>query len=152
MAKVLVKRGTRSQINAAGAANGLNQGEIYLVTDEDRLAVGKDSSTAITLANLSDAGGSTKGSGTATLDFSTGSNEASVVVTGQTGILATSSVYLTVSADATSASHTANDHKYFLQFCSLTNNTPTANTGFTIFARSVHKLSGTWTISFSWIQ
>lgn len=56
MAKVLVKRGTRSQINAAGAANGLNQGEIYLVTDEDRLAVGKDSSTAITLANLSDAG------------------------------------------------------------------------------------------------
>ena len=152
MTKVLVKRGTRAQIDAAAAASGLNQGEIYLVTDEDRLAVGKNTTTAVTIASLADAGGLTRGSGNATLDFGTGANEASVVVISQTGILATSQVFLTVKADATSASHTANDHKYFLQFCSLTNNTPTANTGFTIFARSVHKLTGTWTISFSWIQ
>jgi len=152
MTKVLVKRGTRAQIDAAGTASGLNQGEIYLVTDEDRLAVGKNNTTAITIASLSDASGMLKGSGTVTLDFGNGSNEASAIVTGQSGLTATSQVFLGVSADATSTSHTANDHKYFLQFCSLTNSTPVANTGFTIFARSVHKLTGTWTISFSWIQ
>lgn len=152
MTKVLVKRGTRAQISAAGAASGLNQGEIYLVTDEDRLAVGKNTTTAITIASLADASGITRGSGTATLDFGSGSNEASVVVTGQTGLLSNSQVFLSVSADATSTSHTANDHKYFLQFCSLSNSTPVADSGFTIFARSVHKLTGTWTVSFSWIQ
>jgi hypothetical protein len=152
MTKVLVKRGTRAQIDAAAAASGLNQGEIYLVTDEDRLAVGKNTTTVVTIASLADAGGLTRGSGNATLDFGTGSNEASVVVTGQSGILANSQVFLTVPADAVSASHSANDHKYFLQLCSLTNDTPTVNSGFTIYARSVHKLTGTWTVSFSWIQ
>lgn len=152
MTKVLVKRGTRAQIDAAAAASSLNQGEIYLVTDEDRLAVGKNTTTAVTIASLADAGGVTRGSGTATLDFGTGANEASVVVTGQSGILANSQVFLTVPADAVSASHSANDHKYFLQLCSLTNDTPTVNSGFTIYARSVHKLTGTWTVSFSWIQ
>lgn len=152
MAKVLVKRGTRAQINAAALVDGLNQGEIYFVTDEDRLAVGKNTSTAVTIASLADSSGITRGSGTVILDFGVGSNEAAVVVTGQTGILTTSQVFLTVSADAVSTSHSANDHKYFLQLCSLTNDTPTVNSGFTIYARSVHKLTGAWTISFSWIQ
>ena len=152
MTKVLVKRGTRAQIDAAAAASGLNQGEIYLVTDEGRLAVGKNTTTAVSIASLADAEGLTRGSGNATLDFGTGANEASVVVISQTGILATSQVFLTIKADATSTSHTANDHKYFLQLCSLTNDTLTVNSGFTIYARSVHKLTGTWTVSFSWIQ
>ncbi len=34
------KRGTRVQINAAAAANGLRTGEVYLITDEARLTVG----------------------------------------------------------------------------------------------------------------
>ncbi len=152
MAKLLVKRGTRAQINAAGLAGGLNQGELYFVTDEDRLAVGKNTSTAVTMASLADSSGITRGSGFVTVDFGAGSTEASVVVTGQSGILANSQVFLTVPADAVSASHSANDHKYFLQLCSLTNDTPTVNSGFTIYARSVHKLTGTWTVSFSWIQ
>ena len=152
MAKLLVKRGTRAQINAAGLAGGLNQGELYFVTDEDRLAVGKNTSTVVTMASLADSSGITRGSGFVTVDFGAGSNEASVVVTGQSGILANSQVFLTVPADAVSTSHSANDHKYFLQLCSLTNDTPTVNSGFTIYARSVHKLTGTWTVSFSWIQ
>jgi hypothetical protein len=34
------KRGTRAQINAAAAANGLKAGEVYLISDEARLTVG----------------------------------------------------------------------------------------------------------------
>lgn len=37
---LLIKRGTRAQLNAAAAANGLRAGKPYLITDEGRLAVG----------------------------------------------------------------------------------------------------------------
>jgi len=45
MATIKVKRGTRSEINTAASASGLNQGELYLITDEDVLAVGISTST-----------------------------------------------------------------------------------------------------------
>lgn len=45
MAKILHKRGTRAGIDAAKAASQLNAGEIYVITDENRLAVGLSSST-----------------------------------------------------------------------------------------------------------
>jgi len=37
---IQIKRGTRAQIEAAKAAGQLKDGEPYLITDEDRLAVG----------------------------------------------------------------------------------------------------------------
>ena len=40
MPTVLIKRGTRSQINAAKAAGTLHAGELYLVTDENKVVVG----------------------------------------------------------------------------------------------------------------
>ena len=40
MPSIKVKRGTRAQIDAAAAASKLSSGEIYLITDEKRLAVG----------------------------------------------------------------------------------------------------------------
>jgi len=45
MSKIFIKRGTRSQLNTAAAASGLNQGEIYLITDEDKIAIGLSSNT-----------------------------------------------------------------------------------------------------------
>ena len=46
MAQVIkVKRGTRAQLNAAASANSLAAGEPYLITDENRLAVGLSVST-----------------------------------------------------------------------------------------------------------
>ena len=90
--------------------------------------------------------------GTATIDFGAapGSNEASVAVTGQTAIGATSKAEAFVMADDTSASHTANDHRYLGQFATLTCGTPSAGTGFTIYARSTQKLTGTWTLRWVW--
>lgn len=88
--------------------------------------------------------------GTATLDFGTGSNEAAVTVTGQTGILDTAKADAFVMGDDTSSNHTANDHRYFAAFAGLTCGTPTAGVGFTIYARSQHKLSGTFTVRWVW--
>lgn len=88
--------------------------------------------------------------GTATIDFGTGSNEASVAVTGQASILSTSKADAFVMADDTSTSHTASDHRYLETFASLSCGTPTDATGFTIYARSHQKLTGTWTIRWVW--
>jgi hypothetical protein len=57
MLTIKAKRGTRAQINSAASANGLVQGEIYLITDEDRFAIGLSASTYETYAKESEAGG-----------------------------------------------------------------------------------------------
>lgn len=92
------------------------------------------------------------GTGTATIDFGTapGANEASVVVTGQTSISATSKAEAFIMGDDTSSNHTANDHKYFTLFANLSCGTPVVSTGFTIYARSTQKLTGTWTVRYVW--
>ena len=92
--------------------------------------------------------------GTATLNFGThpGSNEASVVVTGQTGITGAAKADAFVMADDSTVDHTANDHKYFEVFASLSCGNPTAGSGFTIFARSTEKLTGTWAIRWVWVD
>jgi hypothetical protein len=64
MATIKVKRGTRSEINTAASASGLNQGELYLITDEDILAVGTSSST---YEDINSAGG---GSGSSYIEHS----------------------------------------------------------------------------------
>jgi len=91
-------------------------------------------------------------SGTATIDFGSypGANEATVAVTGLTTIRSTSIVTLAIMADATSVDHTASDHQYFTTFANLTNNTPTAGVGFTIYSTSTQQMQGKWTVQYSW--
>jgi hypothetical protein len=90
--------------------------------------------------------------GTATVDFGAypGTSETSVAVTGQTSISATSKAEAWVMADDTSTSHTAADHKYVPLFMALTCGTPTAGTGFTIYARSQHLMQGNWSVRWVW--
>lgn len=90
--------------------------------------------------------------GIAAIDFGAhpGSNEASVAVTGQTSILATSKVEAWIMADDTTTDHTASDHKYFAAFAALTCGTPTNAVGFTIYARSLEKLVGTFKVRWVW--
>lgn len=92
------------------------------------------------------------GQGTATIDFGAfpGSNEASVVVTGQTSILSTSKAEAFIMADDTSGTHTASDHRYLAMLIGLTCGTPTDATGFTIYARSPEKLQGTFALRWVW--
>jgi hypothetical protein len=90
--------------------------------------------------------------GIAIIDFGAypGANEASVAVTGQAAILATSKAEAYVMADDTSADHTAADHRYLPRLASFTCGTPSAGAGFTIHARSEHKLQGQWSIRWVW--
>jgi hypothetical protein len=98
-------------------------------------------------------GGSTFTRGTATLDFGAypGSNEASIAVTGQTSILTTSNIQAFIMGDSTSTTYTANDHKYLATLLDFSTNTATASTGFTIYARSIHKIKGTVTVNWTWV-
>ncbi len=52
MATVLIKRGTRAQLDAAAAASGLKQGELYLITDESTLAVGTAANAYVALGTI----------------------------------------------------------------------------------------------------
>ncbi len=57
VASLTHKRGTRAQINASAAANGLRPGEIYLITDEGRLTVGTAVNAHQSLAKQGEGGG-----------------------------------------------------------------------------------------------
>ena len=90
------------------------------------------------------------GQGTATLNFGTsGSNEASVLVS-DTNIYATSKAEAYVMGDDTTTDHTANDHRYFNLFATLTCGTPAQQSGFTIYANSTQKLTGTFQVRYVW--
>jgi hypothetical protein len=89
--------------------------------------------------------------GSIEIDFGTGtgSNEASVAVTGQSSILAVDNAEAWMMAEA-STDHTADDHKYAALFIGLTCSPPTAGVGFTIYARSTEKLLGRYKVRWVW--
>ena len=66
MPKILNKRGTRANLNTLAIANGLSAGEVYLITDENRIAMGTSANTYESYAKESEAGG---GGGTTVLAF-----------------------------------------------------------------------------------
>ena len=92
------------------------------------------------------------GQGTATIDFGVfpGENEASVAVTGQTGIGSGSKAEAYIMADDTTGDHTASDHRYAAALLGLTCGTPSAGTGFTIYARSTEHLTGAFALRWVW--
>lgn len=57
MPSIRHRRGTRAQIDAAAGANSLKQGEVYLITDEDRLTVGTSVAAHVPMAKQSEIGG-----------------------------------------------------------------------------------------------
>lgn len=90
--------------------------------------------------------------GTATIDFGSapGANEASIAVTGQSAVSVTSKAEAYIMADDTTTNHTASDHRYLAALAGLTCGTPTAATGFTIYATSLEKLTGTFKVRWVW--
>ena len=99
-------------------------------------------------------GSATIQSGTATLDFGVatagGVQDATAVVTGQTGILPTSTIWLEIRGDATSSNRTAKDHRYVSIFMQLSWGAIVAGTGFTIYGTSSDQLTGQYTINWYW--
>lgn len=148
MSTLLTKRSSTAGVSPV--AGDLSVGELAVNTADGKLYT-KHTDNSIVLLNAT--GGSTSvNSGTATIDFGAfpGYNEASIVVTGQTGIAANSLINLRVDSSDTTTDHTANDHIYFALLAALST-TISVNTSFTINARSLEKLTGTWKIKWSWI-
>jgi hypothetical protein len=91
-------------------------------------------------------------SGSATLDFGAfpGSNEASVVITGEAGIVTGSRVdaWIVVAA---SSNHTENDHAYAASLVGVSAGTIVNATGFTIHARSAEKMQGVFNVNWAWV-
>lgn len=92
------------------------------------------------------------GQGTAIINFGAypGSNEASVVVTGQSSITNTSKAEAYFMGDDTAGTHTASDHRYASTLIGLTCGTPTSGAGFTIYARCLGKMQGQFQVRFVW--
>ncbi len=90
--------------------------------------------------------------GSATIDFGSfpGSSEASVAVTGQAEIQSSSKCEAFMMADDTTSDHTAADHRYAAAMIGLTCSTPVASTGFTIHARCLDKMQGTFALHWVW--
>ena len=94
--------------------------------------------------------GSSPTTGVAVIDFGSGSNEASISVVDQTEILSTSVVMLRISSTDTTTNHTANDHRYLPTLCGFTVSDITDGVGFTIYANSIHNLTGQFKVRYSW--
>jgi hypothetical protein len=92
------------------------------------------------------------GQGFAVIDFGAfpGSNEASVVVSGQTEITATSKAEAYIMGDDTTGDHTASDHRYAALMIGLSCGTPVTATSFTIYGRCLEKMQGTFNIRYVW--
>lgn len=90
------------------------------------------------------------GVGTVTIDFGSfpGANEASITFS-DAAVQATSGVEAYVMGGDTTADHTASDHRYFAMLCALSS-APDAGVGGTIYARSEHKLQGTFKVRYVW--
>ena len=90
------------------------------------------------------------GQGTATINFGAfpGTQEASVTFADAT-ISAGSKVEAYVMADATTADHTANDHRYLPLLADFTA-LATAGVGGTIFGRSLNRMQGTYQVRYVW--
>lgn len=92
--------------------------------------------------------------GTTTINFGNypGANEASIAVTGLTGISATSKPRADVSLSGTAGTHSVNDHKYLANFAGITCSVPTAGVGFTIYVTSMHKFQGQYRLDWLWFD
>jgi len=87
--------------------------------------------------------------GNAILDFGASSkNDASIDVTGQAGILATSKVEAFIRLEAT-ANHSIDEHR--VEPIKITAGNITAGVGFTIYGESNLQAYGQWSIGWVWV-
>ena len=63
MPSIKIKRGTRAQLASAAVASGLKQGEMYHVTDEDRIDLGTGVGASVALAKKSEVDGKVSATG-----------------------------------------------------------------------------------------
>lgn len=113
MPRVQIKRGTRSQIDSAALSDSLNIGELYLITDENRIAVGTGINTYSAFALIDEVQGST----TSWEHYATNivyTNEGEAITGGivYTGTYAGNNIYRYISTALTSDGYPEEDSFY----------------------------------------
>jgi hypothetical protein len=132
-----------STTGATPSAGSLVTGELAINTADGKLFTKKDSGSVVEIGGS--AGGTTLYAGTATVDFgSAGGNVATVAVTGQTWVTATSHVDAFLMGTDSTADHNADEHGIVNMTTRIIS--ITAGTGFTIQAYSEWTLTGTFKI------
>lgn len=139
---------TRAKLNTTTAASAVIA-KVIAGTGVSIAYTGVDSGTGDVTVTAT-GGGAAANQGSATINFGTGNNEASIAVTGQSAILTTSEARAVIMGDDTTSDHTASDHEYIGDWLALTCGTPTAGTGFTIYGRSSERLTGTFKVRWVW--
>lgn len=132
-----------SSAGATPSAGSLVTGELALNTNDGKLFTKKDDGTVVEIGAGGGGGGTTIYAGTATVDFgSAGGNVATVAVTGQTWVTATSHLDAFLMGTDTTADHNADEHGIVNMTTRIIS--ITAGTGFTIQAFSEWTLRGTF--------
>lgn len=132
-----------SSAGATPSAGSLVTGELALNTNDGKLFTKKDDGTVVEIGAGGGGGGTTIYAGTATVDFgSAGGNVATVAVTGQTWVTATSHIDAFLMGTDTTADHNADEHAIVNMTTRIIS--ITAGTGFTIQAFSEWTLRGTF--------
>lgn len=136
-----IRHKRNSTAGATPSAGSLVTGELAINTADGKLFTKTDSGTVVEIGGSS--GGTTLYAGTATVDFgSTGGNVATVAVTGQTWVTATSHIDAFMMGTDTTADHNADEHGIVNMTTRIIS--ITAGTGFTIQAFSEWTLQGTF--------
>lgn len=130
MPSLQIKRGTRAQLNAAAGASQLKIGEPYLITDENRIAVGLSATTYETYAKESEAGGGGGGLTTGSSEISLTGTINRLTVTGQAGVTAGSKVMAWLGS--TTADNDAETHILASGFLGVVVSNIVPGTGFTL--------------------
>lgn len=150
--KIILKKS--SVVAKVPVTGDLEYGELAL-NYADGVLYYKKSDNTIDILNPTGGGGgsgTTLYKGTATIDFGSfpGLNESSVVVTGQSALGSTPEIKVFVNGNDNTSDHTASDHRYLPLFAGFTAGDVVAGTGFTIYARSLEKLQGTFKLTWEW--
>jgi hypothetical protein len=106
-------------------------------------------STATSRTNLGVAFGT--GTGTLTFGAAPGTNVVFTTITGQAGIEAGSSIRCYFGSDST-ATHNEDEHRFLAQYIALVPSAPSAGTGFTVWATTELRLTGTVQFRWEWRQ
>jgi len=88
----------------------------------------------------------------AVFNFGHGSNETSINITGLSTISSTARIDAYIMADDFTIDHTADDHKYAALLFRVTASPAITGVGFTLYARSPHKMTGTFKVRYVWVN
>lgn len=139
----------KRNFTALAVPTSLQPGEMAVNVTDKRMWFGNASNVPVEFVLGGGGGGGSGAAGLSVINFGvSGSDVASLAITGQTGITLTSFVSAHLTAIAT-ADHSIDEH--VVEEMDVRAGNIVAGTGFTIYARTRNKkITGNWTVAWQW--